>query len=107
MPASRSIRVALLLAVFLAPAVAAQMQSTADAPRYLTPPANIVATFDAPPLPQVIVSPSRQLLALTMHRTNPTLAELARPTLRLAGARVDPKNNGPHPESAICEHQIG
>jgi len=101
MPASRSIRVALLLAVFLAPAVAAQMQSTADAPRYLTPPANIVATFDAPPLPQVIVSPSRQLLALTMRRTNPTLAELARPTLRLAGARVDPKNNGPHRTNGV------
>ena len=27
---------------------------------------------------------------------NPSLAELARPTLRLAGLRVDPKNNGPH-----------
>jgi dipeptidyl aminopeptidase/acylaminoacyl peptidase len=31
-----------------------------------------------------------------MRKGSPSLAELARPTLRLAGARVDPKNNGPH-----------
>ena len=36
------------------------------------------------------------MLALTMRKGSPTLAELARPTLRLAGVRVDPKNNGAH-----------
>jgi len=73
-------------------------QSVAPAPnvaRYLTPSAPIVATFDSPPPPQAIVSPTRQVLALTMRKGSPLLAELARPTLRLAGARVDPKNNGP------------
>ena len=74
--------------------VAAQPQPAAT---YLLPSPEIVATFDAPPLPQVIVSPSGQMLGLLMRKTSsPPLAELARPTLRLAGARVDPKNNGPH-----------
>jgi dipeptidyl aminopeptidase/acylaminoacyl peptidase len=68
---------------------------TADA-KYSVPSPEIVATFDAPPLPQVIVSPTRQMLAATTRRGNPSLAELARPTLRLAGERVDPKTNGPH-----------
>jgi len=66
-----------------------------DVTKYRTPSAQIVATFDSPPLPQAIVSPTRQVLALTMRKGSPPLAELARPTLRLAGVRVDPKNNGP------------
>jgi dipeptidyl aminopeptidase/acylaminoacyl peptidase len=67
-----------------------------DVAKYETPAAAIVAAFDAPPLPQVILSPTRQVLALTLRKGSPELAELARPTLRLAGVRVDPKNNGPH-----------
>jgi dipeptidyl aminopeptidase/acylaminoacyl peptidase len=86
-------RVAAFLVALIAPIVAAQ---SPDQPRYLLPPPQIVATFDKPPLPQVIISPTRQQLALTMRKGNPTLAELARPTLRLAGARVDPKNNAQH-----------
>jgi len=81
----------------------ATAQSTPAAPdvsKYQVPSPQIVATFDAPPLPTVIVSPTRQVLALTLRKGSPTLAELARPTLRLAGARVDPKNNGPHRTAA-------
>ena len=75
----------------------AQSASSApDASTYRIPSPQIVATFDAPPLPQVIVSPTRQVLAITARKGSPSLAELARPTLRLAGLRVDPKNNGPH-----------
>jgi dipeptidyl aminopeptidase/acylaminoacyl peptidase len=69
--------------------------------RYLVPPPQMVATFDAPPLPQAVISPTRQMMALTIRRGSPRLAELARPTLRLAGARVDPKNNGPHRTQGI------
>ena len=77
----------------------ATAQSTPPAPdlsKYQVPSPQIVATFDAPTLPTVIVSPRREVLALTLRKGSPPLAELARPTLRLAGARVDPKNNGPH-----------
>jgi dipeptidyl aminopeptidase/acylaminoacyl peptidase len=76
-------------------------QPPADAPKYAVPPAPIVATFDASPLPQVIVSPTRRQLALTQRKGSPSLVELARPTLRLAGLRVDPKNNAPHRTQGI------
>ena len=95
---TRSIRAAAIAALLAAPALLAQ---SPDQPRYLLPPPQIVATFDKPPLPQVIVSPTRQQLALTMRKGNPTLVELARPTLRLAGSRVDPKNNAQHRNPGI------
>jgi dipeptidyl aminopeptidase/acylaminoacyl peptidase len=85
--------IGLIVVVFGAVAGA---QSPAESPRYLLPSPQIVATFDAAPLPQVIVSPSRQQLAIVARKGNPSLSELARPMLRLAGSRVDPKNNGPH-----------
>jgi dipeptidyl aminopeptidase/acylaminoacyl peptidase len=72
-----------------------------DRPKYLLPSPQIVATFDHPPLPDVTLSPSRQLLALTMRKGSPSLSDLARTTLRLAGSRVDPKNNGPHRTAGI------
>ena len=62
---------------------------------YRKPPKEIIEAFDAPPLPQAIVSPSRQVIALTWRRTYPTIAELSQPMLRLAGERVNPKANGP------------
>jgi dipeptidyl aminopeptidase/acylaminoacyl peptidase len=87
--------------------------AAADTSKYRTPSPQVVATFDAPPLPNVVISPTRQVLALTLRKGSPSLAELARPTLRLAGARVDPKNNGPHRTAtnsggyAIALKQIG
>ena len=48
-----------------------------NAPRYLTPPKEIVQAFDAPLLPQAILSPSRQVLALLYRRPYPTIAELS------------------------------
>src|SRR5437660_12430417 len=67
-----------------------------QAPRYHLPPKEIIDAFEAPPLPQAILSPSRQVMALLYRRANPTIAELARPMLRLAGVRIDPRTNGPH-----------
>ena len=72
-----------------------------NAPRYLTPPKEIVQAFDAPLLPQAILSPSRQVLALLYRRPYPTIAELSRPMLRLAGERIDPKTNGPYRTALI------
>jgi len=69
---------------------------TTDASRYLAPPKDVVAAFDAPPLPQAILSPTKQVMALTWRKPYPSIAELAQPMLRLAGARINPRNNGPH-----------
>src|SRR5262249_13334475 len=69
--------------------------SAADPPRYALPPKEIIEAFDAPSLPTSIVSPSRQAMALEYRRNNPTIAELAQPFYRLAGARINPKTHGP------------
>jgi dipeptidyl aminopeptidase/acylaminoacyl peptidase len=74
---------------------------SADVPKYLAPPKDVVAAFDAPPLPQVILSPTRQVMAVTERKAYPTIAELAQPMYRLAGARINPKNNGPHRATQI------
>ena len=67
-----------------------------DGPRYLLPPKEVVAAFEAAPLPQAILSPNKKVLALTFRTPYPTIAELSQPMHRLAGARVNPRNNGPH-----------
>src|SRR5688572_29501385 len=67
-----------------------------DGPTYQQPPQAIVNIMDAPPLPGVAVSPLRDVMALVARRSMPSIAELSRPWLGLAGSRVNPSNNGPH-----------
>src|SRR4051794_25873789 len=83
------------------PRVAAQVPTAADPPRYVLPPKAIVDAFDAEPLPQTLLSPNKQVVALTRARTYPTIAELSQPMYRLAGSRVNPKTNGPHRASEL------
>src|SRR5258706_13017187 len=68
---------------------------------YAKPPKEVIDAFDAPPLPTAILSPSKQVIALTYRRGYPSIAELSRPMLRLAGLRVNPKTNGPHRTAGI------
>ena len=92
---------AAVLVLLLAPSLAAQTPSVAGGGTYLLPPQPIIDIVDAPPIPQVTVSPSHQLVALLHRRINPPIAELARPMHGLAGVRVNPKTNGPHRTSGI------
>ena len=93
-PLPRAILVALLI---LAPGLAAQSPAPqAEGPRYLLPPQRIIDAFDAQPIPTAMLSPSRTVIALITRKANPTITELARPMLRLAGHRIDPRNNGPY-----------
>ena len=64
--------------------------------QYQVPPKEIVDILDAPPLPNVSVSPSRQVLALLERPSMPAIGELAQPMHRLAGMRVNPRTNGLH-----------
>src|SRR5436305_5913908 len=73
----------------------------ADAPKYLVPPPDVVAAFDAPPLPDALLSPSKKVMSLAYRRGQPTIAALSQPMLRLAGARVNPRTNGPHRTALI------
>src|SRR5438132_9744559 len=63
---------------------------------YLTPPKDVVAAFDAKPLPEAMLSPSRDVMALAERKAQPSIAMLSQPMLRLAGARINPKTFGPH-----------
>src|SRR5262245_32418421 len=62
---------------------------------YQKPPEAIRNLLDLPPAPAVSLSPGRDYLVLAEQQRYPTIADLARPTLRLAGLRIDPKTNGP------------
>jgi dipeptidyl aminopeptidase/acylaminoacyl peptidase len=92
----RSTPIARTLAPFIAAALAfvAADRSIAQS-RYQVPPKVIVDILDAKPLPTVAVSPSRQQLALLDRASMPGIGALSQPMLRLAGARINPKTNGP------------
>src|SRR5471032_465421 len=99
--ATRSGRLLSFALLILAPALAAQVPTASDPPKYALPPKDIVDIFDADFLPQTTVSPNKQVLALTKARAYPTIAELSQPMLRLAGSRVNPTSNGPHRASGL------
>ena len=68
---------------------------------YLKPPQAITDILDAAPPPSVSVNPTRDTLALLTYARYPGIAELAEPTLRLAGVRLNPRTSGPARESRI------
>ena len=84
--------VSLATAGFLIASTAAQSPASGG---YQVPPKVIADLMDAEPLPAVSVSPDRTVLLLAHRRAMPTLAEVAAPFLGLAGARVNPRTNGP------------
>jgi dipeptidyl aminopeptidase/acylaminoacyl peptidase len=86
-------RLTLLVVLIVTTSVFAFAQS--DAPTYQKPPQAIVDIMDAAPLPGVALSPLRDVIALVPRRSMPSIAELARPWLGLAGVRIDPANSGP------------
>ena len=59
---------------------------------------HVIDAFEAPPLPQAILSPSKKTLALLYRCPYPTIAELSRPMLRLV-PYDDPTPGPPRPES--------
>jgi dipeptidyl aminopeptidase/acylaminoacyl peptidase len=95
MTISRPFRAAIVLAALLAPVLAAQVPVAQEQVRYMQPPKNIVDVFDAEPLPQTMISPNHQAMALISARQHPSIAELAQPMYRLAGDRINPRTNGP------------
>ena len=101
MPAIRPSRLAIIGALLIGPALLAQVPSASDPAKYVLPPKEIVDVFDADFLPQTMVSPNKQVVAMVKARAYPTIAELAQPMLRLAGERVNPKTNGPQRASGL------
>jgi len=85
---------AVVLVALLVPS-SSRAQGAADS-TYLLPPKAIVDILDAPPPPDVFLSPARDVVAVLERAPMPTIAELSRPMLRLAGLRIDPRTNGRH-----------
>lgn len=61
-----------------------------------SPEEDILKILHAPQLPRTSTSPSKTHMILTNPVIYPTLSELAEPMLKLAGTRVNPKNNYYH-----------
>jgi len=80
------------LPVFLAMAVLAPAAAPAQDP-YQRPPAPILRILDAEPAPLVQLSPDRAWLLLMDRPALPHIEEVAAPELRLAGDRIDPRND--------------
>lgn len=83
-----------LVSVSLQSGVQHAQTPSKSASGYLTPPKVVVDILDAPPTPGVVVTPDRRAVALLSRRSLPTVANLAEPIHRLAGARINPKTNG-------------
>ena len=63
--------------------------------KYRMPPKAIADLVDAPVTPDVSVSPNQDWLLLMEQPSLPPIPELAQPELKLAGLRINPRNNGP------------
>lgn len=87
---SKSIAFLSLLLVMIAALPAGAQQ------KYERPPKEILEILDAPALPIPIVSPTADVLILGRPLWYPPISDLAEPLLRLAGVRINPRNNAVH-----------
>lgn len=62
---------------------------------YQTPPKAIADLVDVPPTPFARVSRDHSMVLFYEQPSLPSIAEVSQPELRLAGLRINPKNNGP------------
>lgn len=77
-----------------------------DAIPYQHPPKVLEDLLLAPPTPSVSVDNKGRYMLLSARRSYPSVAELARPELRIAGLRLNPNNFGPSRASYIVNFTI-
>lgn len=65
-----------------------------DNPGYQRPPDAIAKLVEAPLTPMVTLSPDKNWMALMDRSDYPSIEELSRPELRIAGLRMNPENFG-------------
>jgi dipeptidyl aminopeptidase/acylaminoacyl peptidase len=64
--------------------------------QYKQAPASIKQVLNAPPTPGFSLSPAKDRYILTERKSYPTIEEVSRPYVGLAGSRLDPATSGPH-----------
>ena len=74
--------------------------------KYQLPPKQILDLVDAPVTPGLSLSPDMKWLLFMKRPSMPGIEELAQKELRLAGLRINPKNNGPSRGSHYLNIQI-
>lgn len=62
---------------------------------YQRPPEEIAKLVEAPLTPAINISPDKNMMALLDRSDYPSIEELSRPELRIAGLRINPENFGP------------
>jgi len=77
-------------------ATPAQATPIEGASGYSQPPKNILDVMRAPSPPKPKVSPTQDTILLVSWQDYPPISRVATPFLRLAGARVEPKNHSKH-----------
>ena len=95
-------RTSLICACVAGLTLALQAEAT-DVARYQMPPQAIIDMVDAPLIPQTSLSPANDWIMLLERPALPTVSELAQPELRLAGVRINPRNN----DKSRNNHAIG
>jgi len=80
--------------LLLAAAGMAAAQTGGDGARYAQPPTPIPQILDTPPPPLPSINPRRDTIALLGRSNLPPISELAEPSLKLAGYRINPRNHG-------------
>lgn len=93
--------IAVLLLGVISAHISAQTSSSSttaptDALGYNLPPDNILHVMRAPSPPVPVVSPTYDTILLVSWQDYPSITRVAQPYLRLAGARVEPKNHSKH-----------
>ena len=84
-----------IAASLILPALCGPTIAQEESAEYRMPPQVLVDIIDAPPSPAVAVSPDLQWLLLLEQPGLPPIEEVAQPELRLAGLRINPRDNGP------------
>ncbi|HEY0591086.1 MAG TPA: S9 family peptidase, partial [Thermoanaerobaculia bacterium] len=95
-------RIPLLVALLLSIAVGSHAADTA----YQKPPKEILEVLDAPAFPYAFPSPDGKAVALATPLRYPPISDLAEPLLRLAGVRVNPRNNAVHGASYYASFAV-
>ena len=85
-----------LLSLLVAPLVTASAP-TGDDEGYRLPPPAVVELVDAASPPSLSISPDSRWALGVEPDTLPSIADVSRPMLRLAGLRIDPIANARHP----------
>ncbi|MGE0528844.1 MAG: prolyl oligopeptidase family serine peptidase [Bdellovibrionales bacterium] len=68
---------------------------------YQKPPQEILDILNVPAPPSLSLSPTRAHALVWESERYPPIADLAQPMIRLAGMRINPRNNGPHNQGSL------